>query len=84
MLNEIEYNGQINVGHNVSIGYFAQDETLKLNPDKTVFETIDEVAVGEIRKKIRQILGSFLFSGDDAEKKVKILSGGEKTRLGFM
>ncbi len=65
----------------MSIGYFAQDETSKLNPEMSVFETIDEVAVGEIRKKIRQILGSFLFSGDDAEKKVKVLSGGEKTRL---
>ena len=81
IVNEIEYSGQINVGHNVSIGYFAQDETLKLNPDKSVYETIDDVAVGEIRKKIRQILGSFLFSGDDSDKKVKVLSGGEKTRL---
>jgi len=81
IVKDIEYHGQVKVGHNVSIGYFAQDETLKLNPEKSVYEIIDDVAVGEIRKKIRQILGSFLFSGDDADKKVKVLSGGEKTRL---
>ena len=81
IVNDISFEGDVIQGHNINIGYFAQDETSKLDPNKTVFETIDDVAVGEIRKKIRQILGSFLFSGDDAEKKVKVLSGGEKTRL---
>ncbi len=81
IVNDIQYDGKIELGHQVMIGYFAQDEAQNLNPDLTVFETIDEVAVGEVRKKIRQILGSFLFSGDDVEKKVKVLSGGEKTRL---
>ena len=81
IVNDIQYDGRIELGHQVMIGYFAQDEAQKLNQDQSVFETIDEVAVGEIRKKIRQILGSFLFSGDDVDKKVKVLSGGEKTRL---
>ena len=81
IVKDIEFKGEINLGHQVMIGYFAQDEAQKLNPNISVFDTIDEVAVGEIRKKIRQILGSFLFSGDDAEKKVQVLSGGEKTRL---
>ena len=77
----IQYDGEIELGHQVMIGYFAQDESQKLDQELSVFETIDEVAVGEVRRKIRQILGSFLFSGDDVEKKVKVLSGGEKTRL---
>ena len=81
IVNDIQYDGRIELGHQVMIGYFAQDESQKLNQNQTVFETIDEVAVGEIRKKIRQILGSFLFSGDDIDKMVKVLSGGEKTRL---
>ena len=73
--------GKIKLGHNVSIGYYAQNQAAMLNPDKTVFETIDDVAVGEIRKNIRNILGSFLFGSEDIEKKVKVLSGGEKARL---
>ena len=81
IVKDISFNGEVIHGHNINVGYFAQDETTKLDPNKTVFQTIDDVAVGEIRKKIRQILGSFLFSGDDVEKKVKVLSGGEKTRL---
>ena len=81
IVNDIQYDGEIEFGHQVMIGYFAQDEAQKLDQELSVFETIDEVAVGEVRKKIRQILGSFLFSGDDVEKKVKVLSGGEKTRL---
>ncbi len=81
IVNDIHYDGEIELGHQVMIGYFAQDEAQKLDQELSVFETIDEVAVGEVRKKIRQILGSFLFSGDDVEKKVKVLSGGEKTRL---
>ena len=81
IVKDIQYDGEIELGHQVMIGYFAQDEAQKLDQELSVFETIDEVAVGEVRKKIRQILGSFLFSGDDVEKKVKVLSGGEKTRL---
>ena len=81
IVKDIQYDGEIELGHQVMIGYFAQDESQKLDQELSVFETIDEVAVGEVRKKIRQILGSFLFSGDDVEKKVKVLSGGEKTRL---
>ena len=79
--NEITYDGSIDFGHNVSIGYFAQDSAEKLNPEKTVFETIDDIAEGERRKDIRNILGAFLFGGEDIEKKVKVLSGGERTRL---
>ena len=73
--------GSVNLGHQVVIGYYAQNQALLLNPEKTVFETIDEIAVGDIRPKIRTILGSFLFSSEDTEKKVKVLSGGEKSRL---
>ncbi len=73
--------GKIQLGHQVVIGYYAQNQALLLNPDKTVFETIDDIAVGDIRPKIRTILGSFLFSTEDTEKKVRVLSGGEKSRL---
>ncbi|MFA6368200.1 MAG: ABC-F family ATP-binding cassette domain-containing protein [Bacteroidales bacterium] len=76
-----DYTGEYKEGHQVSIGYFAQNQAALLNPNKTVFETIDEVAVGDIRSKVRNILGSFLFSEDDIDKKVKVLSGGEKSRL---
>ena len=81
IVNDIDYEGNIELGHQVMLGYFAQDEAHKLNRQKTIFETIDDVAVGEVRKKVRQILGSFLFSGDDIDKKIQVLSGGEKTRL---
>ncbi len=81
MVGQTEYEGTIKLGHNVKIGYFAQDETANLDTSKTVFETIDDVAVGVVRKKVRNILGSFLFAGDEADKKVSVLSGGEKTRL---
>jgi ATP-binding cassette, subfamily F, member 3 len=73
--------GSVNVGFSVSVGYFAQDDADMLDPDKTVFDTIDELAVGDVRKQVRGLLGSFLFSGDDVDKKVKVLSGGERTRL---
>jgi ATP-binding cassette subfamily F protein 3 len=73
--------GAVTVGHNVNIGYFAQDDADTLDGDKTVFDTIDEIAIGDIRKQVRGILGSFLFSGDSVDKKVKVLSGGERTRL---
>ncbi|MDD3859861.1 MAG: ABC-F family ATP-binding cassette domain-containing protein [Bacteroidales bacterium] len=78
---EIPYEGGLKIGHNVKIGYFAQNQDEVLNPELTVFETLDKVAVGDIRTKIRDILGSFLFSGEDIDKKVKVLSGGEHSRL---
>ncbi|MGB1039774.1 MAG: ABC-F family ATP-binding cassette domain-containing protein [Flavobacteriales bacterium] len=78
---ENHQDGELEIGHNISIGYFAQDEAEKLDGDKTIFETIDDIAAGEIRKYVKNILGSFLFSGEDQDKKVKVLSGGEKTRL---
>ncbi len=73
--------GELQLGYQVVIGYYAQNQAQLLNPEKTVFETIDDVAVGDIRPKIRTILGSFLFDTEDTEKKVKVLSGGEKARL---
>ncbi|MDE5606808.1 MAG: ABC-F family ATP-binding cassette domain-containing protein, partial [Bacteroidales bacterium] len=76
-----DYRGRFELGHAVKIGYFAQNQAALLDGNKTVFETIDEIAVGEVRTRIRNILGCFLFSGEDTEKKVKVLSGGEKTRL---
>jgi ATP-binding cassette subfamily F protein 3 len=76
-----DYSGEYKEGHQVSIGYFAQNQTALLDGNKTVFETIDEVATGDIRSKIRNILGSFLFGEEDIDKKVKVLSGGEKSRL---
>jgi ATP-binding cassette subfamily F protein 3 len=78
---ELEYSGTLKKGHNLQIGYFAQEQGSYLDPDKTVFETIDDIATGDIRKQVRTILGSFLFSGDSIDKKVKVLSGGEKSRL---
>lgn len=78
---EIEYQGNLKMGHNVLLGYYAQNQADLLDLDKTVFETLDEIAVGEVRTRIRAILGSFLFSGESIEKKVKVLSGGEKSRL---
>lgn len=76
-----DYEGKIILGHSVLMGYFEQDQEEKLDPKKTVFETIDELAVGEVRKQVRGLLGSFLFRGDDIEKKVQVLSGGERGRL---
>jgi ATP-binding cassette, subfamily F, member 3 len=84
ILNEIEYKGELKIGHNVKIGYFAQNQAELLDENLTVLETIDYVAVGDIRTKIRDILGAFMFSGDDVDKKVKVLSGGEKTRLAMI
>ena len=82
IVGETESSGGVcRLGHAVSIGYFAQNQAALLDGEKTVFETIDEVAVGEVRTRIRNILGSFLFDENDIEKKVKVLSGGEKTRL---
>lgn len=76
-----DHEGVLEIGAGVKIGYFAQNQAALLNGDKTVFETIDDIAVGEVRTRIRNILGCFLFSGEDIEKKVKVLSGGEKGRL---
>ncbi len=76
-----DFEGNIKPGHGVLLGYFEQDQEEKLDTKKTVFETIDELAVGEVRKQVRGILGSFLFSGEDIEKKVQVLSGGERGRL---
>ena len=77
----LDYSGELKFGHNVVIGYYAQNQSDYLDPEKTVFKTIDDIAVGDIRTRIKGILGGFLFSGDDIEKKVKVLSGGEKSRL---
>lgn len=77
----LDHNGECSIGHNVKIGYYAQNQADLLDQERTVFQTIDDVAVGDIRPKVRNILGSFLFSGEDIEKKVKVLSGGEKSRL---
>lgn len=76
-----DYDGYLKIGHNVNIGYFAQNQADLLDPQKTVFQTLDDIAVGEARTKTRGILGGFLFQSDDMDKKVGVLSGGEKTRL---
>lgn len=81
LTNREKYDGEVILGHQVQMAYFAQDEADKLDGNLTVFETMDHAAVGEVRKQIRNMLGSFMFSGDDIDKKVKVLSGGEKTRL---
>jgi ATP-binding cassette subfamily F protein 3 len=81
IVRELDFTGTLKYGHNVQIGYFAQNQGDYLDPDKTVFETIDDIATGDIRKRVRAILGAFLFSGETIDKKVKILSGGEKSRL---
>ena len=81
IMNEIEHTGQLTVGHNVQIGYFAQNSASLLDEELTVYQTIDDIAVGEIRKKISDLLGAFMFGGEDTQKKVKVLSGGERVRL---
>ena len=84
IMNEIDYTGMLKIGHNVKIGYFAQNQAQLLDGEVTVFDTIDRVAVGDIRLKIRDILGAFMFGGEASDKKVKVLSGGEKTRLAMI
>jgi ATP-binding cassette subfamily F protein 3 len=84
IMNEIGYDGNLKIGHNVKIGYFAQNQAQLLDGEITVFDTIDRVAVGDIRTKIRDILGAFMFGGEASDKKVKVLSGGEKTRLAMI
>ncbi|MFP4488541.1 MAG: ABC-F family ATP-binding cassette domain-containing protein, partial [Bacteroidales bacterium] len=81
---ELEYSGKLKRGHNLNIGYFAQNQDQLLDESLTVFQTIDNIARGEIRTKIRNILGAFLFSGEDTEKKVRVLSGGERSRLALI
>lgn len=84
IMGEIDFEGKLEVGHNVKIGYFAQNQASLLDENLTVFETIDQIATGEMRTQIKNLLGAFMFSGDDTTKKVKILSGGEKTRLAMI
>ena len=85
IMNQIEINGgSVEVGHNAKIGYFAQNQASLLDENATIFETIDHIAVGDIRTQIKNILGAFMFHGDDIQKKVKFLSGGEKTRLAMI
>jgi ATP-binding cassette subfamily F protein 3 len=84
IMNEIDFEGKLTIGHNVQIGYFAQNQAQMLNENLTVFETIDRVATGNIRLKIRDILGAFMFGGEASDKKVKVLSGGERTRLAMI
>ena len=81
IIGELEHQGVTKVGHNVNIGYFAQNQDEKLDNSKTVFDVLDDVAVGDVRKRLRDILGQFLFQGEDVEKKVAVLSGGERSRL---
>lgn len=84
IMDEIPYNGQLTIGHNVQIGYFAQNQAQLLDEHLTIFDTIDRVAVGDIRTKIRDILGAFMFGGEASDKKVKVLSGGERSRLAMI
>lgn len=84
IMNEIDFTGKLQLGHNVKIGYFAQNQAQLLNENLTVFETIDYVAQGDIRTKIRDILGAFMFGGEASDKKVKVLSGGERSRLAMI
>jgi ATP-binding cassette subfamily F protein 3 len=81
---EIEFEGDLKLGHNSMIGYFAQNQASLLDEDLTVFQTIDNIAVGDVRTKIKDILGAFMFRGEQINKKVRVLSGGEKTRLAMV
>jgi len=84
IMNEIPFDGELKVGHNVQIGYFAQNQAQLLDESLSVFETIDNVAKGDIRLRINDILGAFMFGGEASDKKVKVLSGGERTRLAMI
>lgn len=84
IMDEIPYDGKLKIGHNVQIGYFAQNQAQLLDEEQTVFDTIDQVAKGDIRLKIRDILGAFMFGGEASDKKVKVLSGGERSRLAMI
>ena len=84
IMGELEHEGTLTLGYNVQIGYFAQNQASLLDENLTVFQTIDDVAKGEIRNKIRDLLGAFMFGGEESTKKVKVLSGGERTRLAMI
>lgn len=84
IMGEIEHEGRLSLGHNVKIGYFAQNQASLLDDNLTVYQTIDDIAVGDIRTKIKDLLGAFMFGGEESFKKVKILSGGERTRLALL
>ena len=84
IMGEISHEGELKLGHNIKIGYFAQNQASLLDDELTVFQTIDDVAVGEIRNKIKDLLGAFMFGGEESSKKVKVLSGGERTRLALL
>ena len=84
IMGEIDFSGEMKVGHNAEIGYFAQNQASLLDEDLTIFETVDQIAEGDIRTKIKDLLGAFLFRGEDVNKKVRVLSGGEKTRLAMI
>lgn len=84
IMGEIDFEGSLELGHNVKVGYFAQNQASLLDESLTIFETVDRIAEGDIRTQIKNILGAFMFSGDDIHKKVKVLSGGEKTRLAMV
>ncbi|CAM1372539.1 Probably involved in regulation of translation initiation [Tenacibaculum litopenaei] len=84
ILGEIDFEGHCELGHNAKVGYFAQNQASLLDPELTVFQTVDEVAEGDIRTQIKKILGRFMFGGEDIDKKVKVLSGGERTRLAMV
>ncbi len=84
IMGQLDHDGVINIGHNVKIGYFAQNQASLLNEELTIFQTIDDIAKGDIRTKIRDLLGAFMFGGEISEKKVKVLSGGERTRLAIL
>lgn len=84
IMGEIDFEGKIEIGHNAKIGYFAQNQASLLDEDLTIFETVDRIAEGDVRTQIKNILGAFMFKGDDIDKKVKVLSGGEKTRLAMV
>ena len=83
-MGELEFEGKLQLGHNVKIGYFAQNQASLLDENLTVFQTIDDIAKGDIRTKIKDMLGAFMFSGEAIDKKVKVLSGGERTRLAIL
>jgi ATP-binding cassette subfamily F protein 3 len=84
IMNEINHDGKLTLGHNTMIGYFAQNEASMLDENITVFQTIDDIAKGDVRTKVKDFLGAFMFGGDDINKKVKVLSGGERTRLAMI
>lgn len=84
IMGQIDFEGKCDLGHNAKVGYFAQNQAALMDPELTVFQTVDQVAEGDIRTQIKNILGRFMFSGDGIDKKVGVLSGGERTRLAMV